>query len=127
MKETNNVDYDTKPLTVADIQEQTRIYMDRLNTNKVSIAGTIISKRVSDLKPKIDKKTVEHITNEDGSPAFWSPYYSVTIAFKGGETSINVLEAWYPLLEFGQDVLFEGRKGLSFGNISDVFHSYTIL
>lgn len=126
-KESNNVDYDTKPLTVADIQEQTRIYMERLNTNKVQIAGCVAGKRKSEPKPKIDKKTNEHILNEDGSPAFWSPYYYVVLAFQGGEMSVQVQDDWYEVLQVGQNVLFEGRKGLSFGDVRDVFHTFTIL
>ncbi len=49
-KELNNVDFDTKPLTIADVQEQTRIYMERLNTNKVQIAGCVAGKRKSEPK-----------------------------------------------------------------------------
>ena len=128
-KEVNNtaMDFDSKPLTIADVQEQTRIYMERMNTNKVLIAGSITSKRKSDPKPKIDKKTNEQMFNEDGSPAFWSPYYYVILAFQGGEISVNVLDDWYAELQIGQNVLFEGRKGLSFGNVADVFHTRTIL
>jgi len=120
-------DFGTKPLTIADIQEQTRIYMERISTNKVAIAGVIREKRVSEPKIKIDKKTNEVILSEDGSPAYWSPYYSVTIAFEGGEISLNIKPDWYESLDVGNRVLFEGIKGLSFGRIDDVFHKYTVL
>lgn len=120
-------DFGSKPLTIADIQEQTRIYIERISTNKVAIAGVIREKRVSEPKIKIDKKTNEVILNEDGSPAYWSPYYSVTIAFEGGEISLNIKPDWYESLDVGNRVLFEGVKGLSFGRIDDVFHKYTVL
>lgn len=125
--ESDSVDFDSKPLTVADIQEETRRYLDRLRTNKIAIAGEIRSKRKSEPKPKIDKKTGEHILNEDGSPAFWSPYYYVVLAFQGGEISIQVQDDWFPFLDIGASVLFEGCKGLSFGNVADVYHNYTLL
>ncbi|MDD3506639.1 MAG: hypothetical protein PHX65_08865 [Sulfurimonas sp.] len=131
MAKDNNVneikDFGSKPLTIEDVQEQTRIYMERISTNKVAIAGVVRDKRVSEPKMKIDKKTNEPILNEDGSPAYWSPYYSVTIAFEGGEMPLNVKSDWFESLEVGDRVLFEGCKGLSFGRIDDVFHKYTIL
>lgn len=120
-------DFGSVPLTIADVQEQTRIYIERISTNKVAIAGVIREKRVSEPKMKIDKKTNEIILGEDGLPQYWSPYYSVTIAFEGGELPLNVKSDWYESLEIGNRVLFEGCKGLSFGRIDDVFHKYTIL
>lgn len=123
----NEVDYDMKPLTVADVQEQTRIYMERMNTNVVKIAGTVTAKRKSEPRPKIDKKTNEHLLNEDGSPAFWSPYYYVALAFHGGEIDVQVQDDWYADINVGDNVLFTGRKGLRFGSINDVYHNFTIL
>ncbi|MDD2651736.1 MAG: hypothetical protein PHX44_01720 [Sulfurimonas sp.] len=120
-------DLGSKPLTIADVQEQTRIYLERLNTNKILIAGKIKEKRVSEPRLKIDKKTGEVILDEDGKPQYWNPYYTVVIAFEGGEMSINVKSDWHEMFDVGMRVLFEGSFGLSFGNISPVFHKYTIL
>lgn len=120
-------DYDSKPLTIADVQEQTRIYIERICTNKVSLAGVVRGKNISEPKPKIDKKSGEHILGDDGSPAYWSPYHYVTIAFEGGELDVQVEAEWHMSLQMGNRVLFDGCKGLKFGKVADVFHTYTIL
>jgi hypothetical protein len=117
----------SKPLTIEDIHEQTRIFMERFTRNKVELAGTIRGKNKSEPKPKIDKKTNEPIFNDDGTPAFWSPYYYVTLAFQGGEIDIPVDVEMFSQLELGNNVLMEGVKGLKFGKVQDNFYKFTLL
>lgn len=121
------IDFDQKPLTIADVQEQTRLYMEKITRNKIELAGVIRDKRVSQPKQKFDKQTGEPILNADGTPQFWDSYYYVTLAFEGGETSVAVEEKWFDNLFIGQRVLFEGHKGNRFGNVVDVFHNYILL
>jgi hypothetical protein len=78
----NNVDFDAKPLTIADIQEQTRIYMERMTTNKVLLAGAVRGKRVTEPKMKFKrgldgKYTDEVVMDENGLPQYWSSKHYV--------------------------------------------------
>lgn len=127
IKEDTIKDYDSKPLTIADVQEQTRIYLERISTNRVSLAGVVRGKNISEPKPKIDKRSGDFILNDDGSQAYWSPYHYVSIAFEGGELDVQVEAEWYASLQVGNRVLFDGCKGIKFGKVADVFHSYTVL
>lgn len=131
-KEINNVDFDTKSLTIADIQEQTRIYMERMTTNKVLLAGAVRGKRVTEPKMKFKrgldgKYTDEIVLDENGLPQYWSSKHYVALAFEGGEVDLLVEKEWYDGLNIGSRVLFEGAKGTKFGNVQDVYHSYTVL
>jgi hypothetical protein len=127
MAETKDLKNVSKPLTIEDVHEQTRLYMERLTRNKVEIAGVIRGKNKSEPKPKIDKKTNEPIFNDDGTPAFWAPYHYVTLAFEGGELEIPVDVDMYNGLDIGMRVLMEGVKGLKFGKVQDNFFKYTVL
>lgn len=125
--QTNEVKDFSKQLTLEDVQEQARLYIEKTTTNEVKIAGVVRGKNKSEPKPKIDKKTNEQVINSDGSPAFWSPYYYVTLAFEGGEIDINVELDTFEALDMGVRVLFYGVKGLRFGKIDDIFYKFEIL
>lgn len=117
----------SKPLTAQDVEEQMRIYMERLTTNTVRIAGVVRALNVSTPKQKFDKQTKEPVLNELGEPTFWDSYYYATIAFEGGELDIQIKDDWFHNLVLGNRVLFEGVKGLKFAKVQDIFHSYTVL
>lgn len=123
---TQEKDFDQAPQTVEQVQEQTRLYMERYNSNSVKISGTIREKYVSDSKPKIDKKTNEHIV-VDGVPQFWEPFRSLTISFDGGEMQINVDKDMFDSSIVGKRYLFEGVKGMIYGKVQDRFHSMLLL
>ncbi|MDD5400744.1 MAG: hypothetical protein PHQ93_06135 [Sulfurimonas sp.] len=128
----NDVDFDAKPLTIADVQEQTRIYMERMTTNKVLLAGSVRGKRATEPKLKYKrgadgKYTDEVVVDENGVPQYWGSKYYVVLAFEGGEIDLLVDEKWYDALNIGNRVLFEGAKGTKFGNVQDIYHSYIIL
>lgn len=116
-----------QPLTAQDIQEQMRLYMERLTTNSVRVAGVIRALNVSKPKQKFDKQTNEPLLDEGGNPIFWDSYYYATIAFEGGELDVQILVDWYDNLKLGSRVLFEGVKGIKFGKVHDIFHTYTVL
>lgn len=131
-KEINNVDFDAKPLTISDIQEQTRIYMERMTTNKVLLAGAVRGRRVTEPKLKYKRGldgryTDEMVLDENGFAQYWASKYYVSLAFEGGEIDLLVERDWYDNLNIGSRVLFEGAKGTKFGNVQDIYHSYTIL
>lgn len=126
-KETTDLmDYDTKPLTQADVMEQTRLYMEKYNTNDVRIAGDIRSKYLGEAKQKMSRdaegKYTIPVFSDDGSPVLKEPYRSVTIAFNGGEMSIAVSAEMFENVDIGKRYLFEGVKGVSFGSVQDIFH-----
>lgn len=120
-------DYDKVPTSVADVEEITRRYMEKISKNEIQLAGIVRAKNQSQPKQKFDKKTSEPIFNDDGSPAFWGSYFYVVLAFEGGELDVQIDEKWFNDLEIGKRVLFTGAKGLKFGKIQDVFHGYVIL
>lgn len=120
-------DFDKVPTSVADVEEITRKYMEKISKNEINLAGLVRAKNQSQPKPKVDKQTKEPIFNEDGSPSYWSSYFYVVLAFEGGELDVQVDEKWFNELQIGMRVLFIGAKGLKFGKIQDVFHSYVIL
>jgi len=127
----NDKDFDAKPLTIADVQEQTRIYLERISTNKILIAGIVRDKRKTEPKIKMKrvdgKYTDEPIFDEDGQFQYWDPKYYITIAFEGGELDLLVELSWYSSLNVGNRALFEGHKGVKYGNVQDIYTNYTVL
>ncbi|MDT8339113.1 MAG: hypothetical protein RQ763_07930 [Sulfurimonas sp.] len=127
----NEQDFDTKPLTIADVQEQTRIYLERISTNKISIAGIVREKRKTDPKMKMKrvdgKYTDEPVLDENGQAQFWEPKYYLNIAFEGGELDLPIEASWYNSLDVGNRALFDGHKGVKFGNVQDIYTHYTVL
>lgn len=126
------IDFDSKPLTIADVHEQTRIYMERISTNKVQIAGKVTDMRKTEPKMKYKKdkdgkNTDEPLLDENGHAQFWDSRHYVALAFEGGQLDIQIKPDWATSITVGNRVLFEGVKGLNFGSVQDVFHSYTIL
>lgn len=119
-------DFDQPVMTAEQQQEQMRLYMENYNRNEVKIAGTVRAKFEGEAKPKIDKKTNEHIL-VDGVPQFWEPFRSVTISFDGGEVDINVDKKQFAELVEGTRYLFVGTKGLNYGRVTDKFHSITCI
>ena len=67
------------------------------------------------------------VLNEDGSPQYYDPFYSATVAFNGGEMNINIDKSMYEKITIGKRYLFEGVKGLNFGTVQDRFHTVTEL
>jgi len=126
VKEDEVKDFDYVQRTIEEHNNAIRMYMERYNTNSVQIAGTVREKREGSAKPKIDKKTNEHILL-DGVPQFWEPFLSVTVAFEGGEIDINLDRKMYEDAEVSSRYLFEGTKGLNYGRVQDKFHSMTKL
>lgn len=122
MAKVEDKDFDKAPISVEDEHEKMRAFMARYNTNSVAIAGVVRSKFTSQAKPKIDKKTNEHITI-DGTPQFWEPFRSVTIAFEGGEMDINLNEDMFDDVHEGERYIFQGNKGLNYGKVQDKFHN----
>lgn len=127
----NDKDFDAKPLTIADVQEQTRIYLERISTNKILIAGIVRDKRKTEPKIKMKrvdgKYTDEPILDDDGQVQYWDPKYYITIAFEGGELDLLVELSWYSSLNVGNRALFEGHKGVKYGNVQDIYTNYTVL
>lgn len=122
MAKVNDKDFDIAPTSVEDEHERMRAFMARYNTNTVAIAGVVRSKFIGDSKPKIDKKTNDQII-VDGTPQFWEPFRSVTIAFEGGEMDINLSEDMFDNVQEGERYIFQGNKGLSYGRVQDKFHN----
>jgi hypothetical protein len=121
-------DFGTKPLTLEDVQEQTRIYMEKYIMNSVRIAGTVVSVKEGEPKPKFKKDdkgeyTTEHLLDSEGNIQFWETSYSANITFDGGELYVRVTKNMFDSLILGSRYLFTGIKGLSYGSIQDKFHS----
>jgi len=127
----NELDFDQSPQQ--DPQEAMRLYMQQYNMNEVKIAGDVRSVYVGEPKAKMKKETVNGelvktpVLNEDGSPQYYDPFYSATVAFNGGEMNINIDKTMYEKITIGKRYLFEGVKGLNFGTVQDRFHSVTEL
>ena len=119
--------FDEVPMTQEQYQEHMRKYMQRWNMNEVRLAGTVRSTFISEPKMKVDRKTNEPILGEDGQPTYWDSFRSVTVAFDGGEVSINLSKDIFETMVVGQRYLFEGVKGMSFGRVDDIYHSVTML
>lgn len=119
-------DFDAKPLTASQVMEMQRLYMDKLERNVVELAGTISKKFVSEPRQKVDKQSGEPVLL-NGEYQYWPARSSVTLDFVGGNISIGVESDWFDDMQIGDRVLFTGRKGLSFGSVNDVFHSYVKL
>lgn len=128
-KPNENKDFDKEPQTAEEMQDQMRLYMNKYNTNSVSLAGDIRSVYVGESKQKM-KKAEDGTwsipaTNEDGTPIMKEPYRSVTIAFNGGEMQIPLTAQMFEQVQVGKRYLFEGVKGLNYGEVQDIFHSIT--
>ena len=125
------LDFDQAPQQ--DPQEAMRLYMQKWNLNEVKIAGDVRSVYVGEPKAKMKKETVHGelvktpVLDEDGSPQYYDPFYSATVAFNGGEMNINLDKNMFEKITIGKRYLFEGVKGLNFGTVQDRFYSVTEL
>jgi hypothetical protein len=120
-------DHDGKVMTPEMVYEMQRQYMKKISTNEVRLAGIVRSKEETAGKPKVDRKTNEPVLDDNGQQEYWDGFKSVTIAFEGGETRIDVHSDWFDQIVIGERVLFEGSKGLKWGKVNDVYHSMTVL
>lgn len=126
-------DFEQKEVvSIADIQEQTRLYFERCTRNKVELAGVVRGSYKTEPKPRFKrdengKNTTEQDTDEFGELKFWDSRYYIKLAFEGGDTDISVTKDNYEKLVIGQRVLFEGVKAVKFGTLQDVFSTVTIL
>lgn len=102
-------------------------YMRKYNLNEIKLAGKVVSMNVSEPQPKIDKQTNEQAKDENGSPAFWTPFYSVDIIFEGGELRVNLNESNYQKLVIGERYLFTGMMGLEFKKVQPKFHAVMLI
>ncbi|MFA6195643.1 MAG: hypothetical protein WC656_03250 [Sulfurimonas sp.] len=128
---TPEINFDTPVLTIADVQEQTRLYMEKTSRNVVEIAGLITGKRKTEPQPRMKKVDGKYTDiqeiNEDGSPKFWDSRYYISLAFEGGEIDVSIIKEWDESLDIGTRILLSGRKGTKFGSIQDIYSKYTIL
>ena len=132
LKEVEDKDFDKAPVSVEDQQEQMRLYMERYNTNSVSLAGDIRSKYEGEAKQKMKKGSDGEwnipVFAEDGTtPVLKDPYLSLTIAFNGGEMQIKVNREMFDEAVMGKRYLFKGVKAMSFGSADDMFYSMVAL
>ncbi len=132
-KDTSNTEtnFDAPVLTIADVQEQTRLYMERISKNSIELAGIISGKRKTEPQPRMKrvdgKYTDIQEVNEDGSPKFWDSRFYITLAFEGGAIDVSITKEWDADLEIGTRILLSGRKGINFGTVQDIYSKYTIL
>jgi len=124
-----DTNFDVAPQSATDMQEQMRNYMLKYNTNSVVIAGDVRSTYVGDAKPKMKKAEDGTWTlpalDEQGNPIMKEPFRSITIAFNGGEMQIPLNADMFDKVQIGKRYLFEGVKGLNYGEVQDIFHSIT--
>lgn len=116
-----------KQLTAKEVIELQKNYMKKLMTNKVMLAGEVMSIKATDPKMKTNKDTGEPILDQLGNPTFWEAKYYLTLAFKGGESNVEIKKDWYDYLKVGDFILLEGSKQNKWGELVDVFHSYELL
>lgn len=111
--------------SVNDAKNQAREYMKLTQTNKVELAGTVVSNYVSEAKPRM-KDGVQMVDSQN-NPLFYEPRMSCKVAFVGGEIEIPLSKDQYDKVKIGEMYLFVGRLGLvkSFGSesISYVFNT----
>lgn len=103
---------------IDDAKNQAREYIKLTQTNKVSLAGTVVSNYVSEPRPKMkDGLPVMDANNE---PQFYAPRMSCKVAFTGGEVEIPLTSEQFAKVKLGEMYMFTGRQGLvkSFGNES---------
>jgi len=128
----NDIDFDA-PVQVNDSQDAMRQYMENYNRNEVRIAGTVRDVFFSTPREKMKKVVIDGIetkvpkVDEDGNVEYYDSKAYVTIAFDGGEMQVTLSKSLSESLIIGRRYLFEGVKGLEYGNIQDKFHSLTQL
>ncbi len=108
-------------------QTNPALFMERYNKNEISLAGKVIDLTTSDPKPKYEKDGSTQVINEDGSMAFWEPFYSAEIIFEGGSMRMNLQSSIYQGLVVGKRYLFEGMMGLEFKKINPKFYNATLI
>jgi len=132
VKKQSEKDFDVAPRNANDMQEQMRLYMLKYNTNSVLIAGDVRSVYVGETKPKMKKNPDSGnwdipALDENDIPIMREPFRSVTIAFNGGEMQIPLGSDMFEKVQVGKRYLFEGVKGINFGEVQDIFHTITEL
>ena len=103
------------------------LFMQKYNMNEIKLAGKVVDKEISDPKPKIDKKTNEHIIDATGTSEFWDPFYSVEIIFEGASMRLNLKKELYEKLTIGKRYQFEGMMGMEFKKTQPIFFLATLI
>lgn len=96
-------------ITPDQVKEAAREYIKQTQTNKIELAGIVVSKFESEPKAKM-KDGVHQI--ENGVPAFYAPRRSCKVAFSGGEVEVPLTADQFSKVEETNMYLFKGRLGL---------------
>lgn len=121
-------DFDTAPMTRAEMEKYQREYTQKLNKNIVEISASVVDNFKSIPKPVL--RDGIPVLEEDGDMKYYPSHFTCKLAFNGGEKEISISEEWYNDLEIGSTrYLFVGRMGLvkSYGkeSIDVIFQNFT--